>query len=295
MEISTRAPGSGKEPAPHCPARQRTLCGIRFSTAAYVPLLALCLSLCGAAAAQSRPDAAEAPVAGVDIFHAGAPNALSPAGGARAVSPDGSVTPAAVLFQAAPAAGIGRDRWAVGRVNPNHDDDYAYRLPYGDAVGYRVLQSYGSALSHRGSEYFTVDFEMPEGTLVHAARDGLVVLTEFGYRQGCAEERCAAWANYLVILHADGTTGEYFHLQPNGGLVKVGQRVTRGQPIARAGNTGFSSTPHLHFGVYRRSANDASYSLGVKFATRGGIVDVPRAGAYYQNLPAATAIVAALR
>ena len=44
-----------------------------------------------------------------------------------------------------------------------HDDGYAYRLPYGDAVSFAILQSYGSSLSHRGAEYFTLDFGMPEG------------------------------------------------------------------------------------------------------------------------------------
>ena len=59
--------------------------------------------------------------------------------------------------------------WAIGDREANHDDDYVYAFPYEQGKRYRVVQGYGSRFSHTGLEQFTVDFDMPVGTAVHAA------------------------------------------------------------------------------------------------------------------------------
>ena len=176
-----------------------------------------------------------------------------------------------------------RHEWVVGGLDPDHDDGYAYRLPYGDGVSYAVLQGYGSGLSHQGPEHFTVDFQMPEGTPVHASRDGVVVLVEESNSRGCWAERCDGLANYVVILHSDGTTGEYFHLAQNGVLVGPGDQVAAGQMIAVSGNTGYTTTPHLHFGVYGAHTRGHTQSIGVRFRTRSGVVSEMRPGARHLN------------
>jgi murein DD-endopeptidase MepM/ murein hydrolase activator NlpD len=173
----------------------------------------------------------------------------------------------------------------LGRVDADHDDDYLYRLPYADDASFRIIQGYGAKLSHRGAERYTVDFGMPVGTPVHAARDGIVVLVEDSHDAGCAREECGRFANFVVVLHSDGTTGEYFHLERGSAEVRVGERVERGQWIARSGNTGFSTAPHLHFGVYRTGRDRTTESLAVRFETRAGAVGNPRSGAYYLNAP----------
>jgi murein DD-endopeptidase MepM/ murein hydrolase activator NlpD len=171
----------------------------------------------------------------------------------------------------------------LGRVDADHDDSYLYRLPYGDDVSFPIIQGYGAKLSHRGAERFTLDFGMPVGTPVHAAREGIVVLVEDSHDVGCASEECARFANFVVVLHPDGTTGEYFHLERGSALVRVGQRVERGQQLARSGDTGFSTTPHLHFGVYQTRRDRTTESVAVRFMTRAGAVSVPRSGAHYLN------------
>lgn len=181
-----------------------------------------------------------------------------------------------------------RRDFVVGRPNADHDDSYVYRLPYGDCVSYAVLQGYGARLSHRGSEFFTVDFRMDEGTLVHAAREGKVVLVEDSHAESCWAEGCGRFANFVVVLHADGTTGEYFHLQRGSARVAPGDYVARGQPIARSGNTGYSTAPHLHFGVYRANPDGSTQSIAVRFLARGGLIVEPRSGARYVNAQAAT-------
>lgn len=180
-------------------------------------------------------------------------------------------------------SGLYRRDSILGRFDADHDDSYRYRLPYGESVSYPVLQGYGARLSHRGPEFFTVDFGMAEGTPVHSAREGVVLLVEDSFDRSCWAEVCARFANFVVILHSDGTTGEYFHLQKNSVVVAPGDTVRRGQFIARSGNTGYSTVPHLHFGVYRADHDGTTESIGVRFQTREGLLAKPRSGARYEN------------
>ena len=187
------------------------------------------------------------------------------------------------LIRSMPPSPVAPDRHdlLVSPVNADHDDNYEYRLPYGDSVSYPVLQGYGSKLSHRGLEHYTVDFRMDEGTLVYAAREGVVVLVEDDNDGACWSEGCGRLANYVVVLHTDGTTGEYFHLRRGSSLVMPEQMVQRGQPIARSGNTGYTTVPHLHFGVYRAEPEGHTQSIAIRFQPRKGLVSDPRPGARY--------------
>jgi murein DD-endopeptidase MepM/ murein hydrolase activator NlpD len=54
----------------------------------------------------------------------------------------------------------------------------------------------------------------------------------------------------ISVLQVDGTYAEYLHLRHGGTVVKPGDRVVAGQLIGYSGNTGWSSTPHIHFHVY---------------------------------------------
>jgi murein DD-endopeptidase MepM/ murein hydrolase activator NlpD len=181
------------------------------------------------------------------------------------------------------SAAMSRADVQLGSIDADHDDSYLYRLPYAGDVSFPIIQGYGAKLSHRGPERFTLDFGMPVGTPIHAARDGVVVLVEDSHDSGCSSEECGAYANFVVVLHADGTTGEYFHLEHGSVQVRVGERVMRGEWLARSGNTGFSTAPHLHFGVYRTRRDRGTESLAVRFETRAGAVSAPRSGAHYLN------------
>ena len=81
-------------------------------------------------------------------------------------------------------------------------------------------------------------------------------------------------ANFVQILHDDGTNAIYAHLQMDSIRVRPGRHVARGEYIANSGNTGFSSGPHLHFAVLR-NAGMRSVSVPVTFAGPGREVVVP--------------------
>lgn len=173
-------------------------------------------------------------------------------------------------------------KWTVGRQDADHDDEHLYALPYASDKSYRVLQGYGSRFSHTGREEFAVDFDMPVGTPVHAARSGVVARIEESNSIGCWDDNCGQYANFIVILHSDGTTGEYYHLDKDGVLVNAGDTVDSGQEIARSGNTGHTTMPHLHFAVYRAVRWGRTQSIEVRFQGADGIIDRPRRGAHYQ-------------
>ena len=172
--------------------------------------------------------------------------------------------------------------WTVGDKDAVHDDDHLYALPYASGKSFRVLQGYGSRFSHTGLEAYAVDFDMPEGTPVHAARGGVVARVEESHSTGCWEDGCGRFANFIVILHSDGTTGEYYHLQKDGALVDVGDSVVRGQKIGLSGNTGHTTMPHLHFAVYRATEWGNTQSIPVRFNSADGVVMRPRHGARYE-------------
>lgn len=171
--------------------------------------------------------------------------------------------------------------WSPGRLDAVHDDAHLYRLPYASGESFRVLQGFGSRFSHKGVNRYAVDFGMPVGTAVHAARPGLVVQTEARHNKGCWEDGCGKFANFIVVLHDDGTTGEYYHLRQNGVLVEVNERISEGQRIGYSGNTGHTTTPHLHFAVYRPGTWGKFESLPVRFRAREGSISAPRRGRRY--------------
>ena len=85
---------------------------------------------------------------------------------------------------------------------------------------------------------------------VGARRLGTVMdIERYFHRAGQNPEIDGPRANYVRIVHDDGSMGVYAHLDYNGVIVRPGQQVEAGQQIGRSGNTGFSTGPHLHFAV----------------------------------------------
>ena len=148
--------------------------------------------------------------------------------------------------------GFGYDvHYAHGTVRPApYDTSFVYELPYATGQTYRVDQGYGGRFSHVGEA--ALDFSMPEGTTVFAARGGTVARVVDRWSEHCARLECKRYNNVIEIVHDDGTMADYVHLQPNSARVDVGERVAAGDIIGRSGRTGYTTGPHLHFGVYRQ-------------------------------------------
>ncbi len=160
--------------------------------------------------------------------------------------------------------------YKLGSNCARHDDGYEYQLPYLAGNKFKVTQSYNGKFSHTGSNQYAIDWQMPEGTLVCAARGGTVVKVKDDSDQGGASMAYDRYNNYVLIRHSDGTLGHYCHLQKGGILVRPGQVVAAGDAIAHSGNTGFSSGPHLHFCVFKTRNGKERVSLPIQFKTAGG-------------------------
>lgn len=163
-------------------------------------------------------------------------------------------------------------------------EPYVYGLPYPRGRSFSVLQGFHGAFSHRGSNEYAVDFNCPVATPVVAARPGVVIATHASAQgSGTTPEFLDdKRANFVIVRHADGTLGEYMHLAPSGVEVSPGQTVARGQELALSGNTGFSSTPHLHFQVMTSSDDGlAKRSFPFELAVDASRVMAPALGQRY--------------
>ncbi|AXL89301.1 M23 family peptidase [Streptomyces sp. CB09001] len=107
------------------------------------------------------------------------------------------------------------------------------------------------------------DFAVPIGTNVVAAHGGTVVKAG-----GNGAGDGPAYGNAIVVKHGNGTYSQYAHLSKIN--VKIGQIVKTGQSIAKSGNTGNSSGPHLHFEI-RTTPNYGSAVDPVSFLRAKGV------------------------
>lgn len=149
------------------------------------------------------------------------------------------------------------------------------KLPFPEGESYEVFQGNGGNFSHSGLNRYAYDFGLPEGTPVLAAAEGRVVRVKQDSGRGGTRPDDYARGNTVILDHGQGLFTQYLHLQKNSVLVREGQMVRAGQVIARSGNTGFSSVPHLHFQV-----QDAlGHSLPCRFVDVPGD-GIPRSGQF---------------
>ncbi|WBL27250.1 M23 family metallopeptidase [Zunongwangia sp. HGR-M22] len=142
--------------------------------------------------------------------------------------------------------------YMYGDINiKEYDSLYVYNLPYSKDKKYKILQGYKGSFSHfTENNKYAIDFKMPLGTEIFAARGGIVIKVIEKFNRNCAKIECENFNNLITIMHNDGTYADYLHIRHKGSLVKEGDKIVTGQIIGFSGNTGWSSEPHLHFVVY---------------------------------------------
>jgi lipoprotein NlpD len=96
---------------------------------------------------------------------------------------------------------------------------------------------YGRFGIRGGTRHDGIDIAAPEGSPVLAAADGVVIYV--GEQSG--------YGTVVILRHDRGLVTVYAH--NSAVLVREGDRVARGQPVAKVGQTGRTTGPHLHFEV----------------------------------------------
>lgn len=167
-----------------------------------------------------------------------------------------------------------------------------YILPYQVGKTFAVGQGNCGTVSHNKEgtqdQRFAYDFDLPMDEPVIAARAGTITFIEKDAKdnectesddpachQSCVDkpgtcqptcadqENCPG--NTVMIKHDDNEDGiyaRYDHLRYNSVKLTVGEHVSKGQVIAKSGNSGESDSPHLHFEVY----NIEETSLPIRFS-----------------------------
>lgn len=132
----------------------------------------------------------------------------------------------------------------AGSMNSNVSaSGFAWPLPYSGVYlssyyGYRYHPLTGQYKYHSGID---VSMSGAMGKNIVATRAGTVIISSPEGQNG------TGYGSYIVIDHGDGYSSLYGHCSAL--LVSQGQKVSRGQIIARVGSTGWSSGPHLHFEI----------------------------------------------
>ncbi len=109
------------------------------------------------------------------------------------------------------------------------------RGPISSPFGYRSNPFTGVRTFHAG-----MDIVVNTGTPVKTIMDGSV--SDTGYN--------GVFGNYIIVTHGEGYQTLYGHLSAVG--VKKGQSISQGAVIGRSGNTGYSTGPHLHLGLFKK-------------------------------------------
>lgn len=94
----------------------------------------------------------------------------------------------------------------------------------------------------RVQPHMGVDFELPAGSPIFAARTGTVV--RFGKNH--------AAGNFVVLNHGGGVESSYNHMLRVDPRIRTGLRIGAGQQVGQIGCTGYCTRAHLHFAVKNR-------------------------------------------
>jgi murein DD-endopeptidase MepM/ murein hydrolase activator NlpD len=144
---------------------------------------------------------------------------------------------------AAGKSAAGKDDSVEGKLDAKSNEN----APEGSGIGVfrwpvrgRIVSNFGDATASGKND--GIDISVPEGTAVKAVENGVVVY---------AGNELQGLGNLVLVQHSDGWVSAYAHNRDI--EVKRGDKVRRGEILARSGRSGNADTPKLHFELRRYS------------------------------------------
>lgn len=141
-------------------------------------------------------------------------------------------------------------------------------LPFPKNKKYRIIQGNNSDYTHNTDwSRYAVDFNLKINDTISSATSGYVVGVVDKYKYGGKGDEWKNFGNYITIYDPNsGLFTQYVHLVENGSLVKIGDEIESGQPIALSGKTGQTDIEHLHFNcLIPANNNDGLKSIPFEF------------------------------
>ncbi|MDX1555633.1 MAG: M23 family metallopeptidase, partial [Xanthomonadales bacterium] len=210
---------------------------------------------------EGGPVIVKLPVAPRDAGHRHTPQEIRDlalkARGIRESSPEGS---AHVLFGHPMRKGITNPREGFYAISNYVDQDTAAPDMLLDYECGERTYDLDDGFNHNGVDYFNYPFSwlgmQQDASIVVAAADGVII----DKQDGEPDMNCAfndnAEPNFVILEHGDGTVSIYLHFKQDSTTARaVGERVEKGDYLGVVGSSGFSTGPHLHFGVLDSGGN----------------------------------------
>ncbi len=150
---------------------------------------------------------------------------------------------------------------------------YNYLFPVNN--GGKIAYVYGNSAAY-GGWHDGIDIHSSGDDTIYAAFSGTVGATANSCPHVSCGYKCehySTYGNYIRVNQDDGTSAYYGHLLLNSLMVSVGDRVTKGQAIAKMGSSGYSTGKHLHFEV-----RSGSTRINVNPVSSGGSIEYSYTG-----------------
>ena len=169
--------------------------------------------------------------------------------GTETVKPSSSVKALSEILRPAEASSAAKAAHTVAPAKETALERVALIWP----VQGEVSRGFEQNLSRR---HDGVDIVAPRGTSIQAAADGEVIFSGWGP---------GGYGRIVILQHQAEVVTIYAHNHDN--LVRLGQRVRQGEPIATVGQSGRATGNHLHFEVRHKAVPIPPYKFFHKFLT----------------------------
>jgi hypothetical protein len=172
-------------------------------------------------------------------------------------------------------------RWgaALGDARARHAVDARYRMPFGGKEPRALTPAPAARPGHEDFASHALDFALPFGTPVLAARRGRVVRIEEIRADGALRTGAPGRAVRVDVLHDDGTVASYANLRPAG--VEVGDTVATGERIGASDDGAAGGGRPLRVAVWKREADLSARGIAIRFDDGSPQGAAPRAGVAY--------------